>query len=241
MTAARKQKKLKRDILRIVLVVAFFAAVAYVLQLPAVRSELLDIEKLRRDLQGYGVASYLYFFLAASVLTGVGVPRLWVSAAAGGLYGAVLGVVLAQFASTVGATVNFYIGRFALRGPIRRRLPARLRVWYDRFGENGFRWLLYLRLFPLSNATVTNLVCGASEMRVRDFLAATLLGYLPFTVAFALFGSSAAKGKPWQMLLGTVLFAAVFGLRWWYKRSRVSPESDEENELPPPAPEAASR
>ncbi len=219
-----KRSKLVNDILRIVGVTVFFAVVAYVLQLPYVRTEILDIQQWRTFSQSYGRAGQLVLVGIFGLATGCGIPRLWISAAAGALYGAVVGSVLAQVATLLGATINFFIGRWALRGPFKRLLSGRFKVWYDRFGENGFRWIFYVRLFPLGNATLVNLVSGASKVRYLDFLAATFLGYLPFTIVFALFGSSAAKHKTSQLILGTVLFTLVVFGRWLFRRLRTVEE-----------------
>lgn len=239
MSDRKPRPKLKRDITRVVVVTFFFAGVAWVLQHPAIREEVLNIDHLR----GRFRERKLLFMLVGAAVTGVGFPRLWLAAIAGTLYGALLGTGLALAASLGGAVLNFCIGRWALRGPIRRFLAAprvkesrfairqRLARLYHGTQEHGFRWVLYARLFPLSNATLVNIVCGASKTRLGDFVLATAIGYLPFTLVFALFGSSAAKQKPMQLGLGTVLFILVLAGRWALKRrtSDVSSQLEEED------------
>jgi uncharacterized membrane protein YdjX (TVP38/TMEM64 family) len=210
---------LKRDIARVVIMVLVFAGVAYALTLPAVR-EQIDVGKIRGWAQGHGWHGTLFFIVLSSCLTGIGIPRLWISTAAGAIFGAALGTVIGHFSSMLGATLNFYIARFVLRGPIERHMPARVRIWYDRFNENGFRWLLYMRLFPLSNATFTNTVGGISRMSYGQFFAATFIGYTPLTLVFALFGSSAAKHNYWQLAFGGIIFVSVLVGRSLYERWR---------------------
>lgn len=60
-------------------------------------------------------------------------------------------------------------------------------------------------------------------MKFRDYLAATTIGYLPFTIAFATLGSSAAKQNTWQLVGGLLLFAAVALGQWMWDRSRKNP------------------
>jgi uncharacterized membrane protein YdjX (TVP38/TMEM64 family) len=203
------RRKTLSDAVRIALVLAFFLALGYVLSLEPVRAELFDVERHRRRVDEHGFLGALVFIGAAGLLTGLGVPRLWISVAAGGLFGAVVGIILGHFSSLLGATLNFLIARWILRGPIKRRMPDRMKVWYQRFNRHGFRNLLYLRLFPLSNATVTNVIGGVSSMRYRDFIAATFIGYLPLTIVFAVFGSSAAKQQGWQFAVGAVLLVIL--------------------------------
>jgi len=197
------------DILRVTLLTVFFGAAAYALHLPEVRERIFDVDEWRARAAAFGGADWLAILAAFAAANACGIPRRWISAIAGGLYGPVHGVILAQTATMIGATANFFMARWLLRDVIRRRLPPRLLAWHDRFGENGFRWVFYIRLFPLGSATVVSLVSGTSVIPFSRFAAATFLGYLPYTVAFALFGSSAAERKLWQLLLAAALFAVV--------------------------------
>ena len=216
----KQQTKLIKDILRIFLVGIFFVVLVVVLQHPFVRERIFDVQGWRQRSQSMGQSGIYYFFSLFSLANSLGVPRLWICAIAGGLYGALNGILISFPATVLGASVNFITGRWMLRGPLKRRLPARMLSWHDSYAEKGFYWLLLLRLFPLSNAMLVNLISGASKMRFRDFLGATIIGYLPFTISFALFGSSAAKGKWSQFFWGLLLFIAVVLGRLIYRKSR---------------------
>lgn len=207
-----------RDVMRIIAVTAFFGSVIYILQLPHVRQDLFDVTRWRESTRSFGRAAWLFIMGAFVIANTCGVPRIWISAIAGGLFGAFEGSIIAQLATLSGAILNFFTGRWLLQGLIVRRLPARFRIWQERFGENGFRWIFYIRIFPFSNATAVNLMSGASPVRFGDFVAATFLGYLPFTITFALFGSSVAKQKIFQLVFAAVLFSAVILLRLLYQR-----------------------
>lgn len=215
----------------------FFVGVALLLKNPYLRSRLFDIETIRRDLDGAGLFGAAVFVGVASLINALGIPRMWVCAVAGSLYGAVEGGALGLVATLSGSTLNFIAGRSLLRGPIKRNIPRRLRHWYTAFNNHGFRAILYLRLFPFTNATLTNLLGGASTMKYRDYLAATAIGYLPFTIAFATLGSSAAKQNGWQLALGLALFAAVALGQWYWtarRRQRHEAAITSSHELAPP-------
>ncbi len=216
----KDKAKLVKDIVRIATVALFFVALIVVLEHPFVRTRIFDVENWRSSSQAMGTAGGASLFILFSLANAMGVPRLWICAIAGGLYGAAQGIAVAYPATIIGATINFFLGRWMLRGPLKRRLPARINQWQDRLTENGFYWLLFMRFFPFSNGTMVNLISGASRMRFRDFQAATWIGYLPFTITFALFGSSAAKGAWHQFGWGLLVFCAVIGARWLYGRKR---------------------
>lgn len=173
------------------------------------------------DLGGSGI---LVIGCVLAFANACGFPRVWICAIAGALHGAYLGALIAQIATLLGATLNFFVAKWLLRELIRRRLTGRFKIWYDHFGEKGFYWVLYIRLFPLGNATITNLISGASRMRFLDFLTATFLGYIPLTVIFALFGSSASLKKPLQLFVGFVLFIALAAGQWIYRKHSMKKE-----------------
>ena len=216
----KQQAKFIKDIFRILFVGVFFITLVLVLQHPYVRERIFDVQNWRQRTQSMGEVGVYYFFSVFVLVNSLGVPRLWICAIAGGLYGALNGILVAFPATILGASINFIAGRWLLRGPLKRRLPARMLNWHDSFAERGFYWLLLLRLFPLSNAMLVNLISGASKMRFRDFCGATVIGYLPFTITFALFGSSAAKGKWSQFFWGLLLFIGIVIGRWIYRKGR---------------------
>jgi len=222
MSSPHRTKRLLKDLGRVALVAGIFGATAYVLSLPHVREQVLDIDHVRTSLRQSGPWGLLLFTLVSGLAVGLGVPRLWVSAFAGALFGAVLGTIVGQLASMCGAIITFYIARLLLRSVLLRRMPDRLRVWYDRFNKHGFFWLFYIRLFPFANATVTNLVGGVSQVSLKTFLLATFLGYLPETIIFAVFGSSAAKSDYVQFAIALIalLVFLVFERSWQYVRNR---------------------
>jgi phospholipase D1/2 len=85
-----------------------------------------------------------------------------------------------------------------------------------------------LRLLPVAPFSVVNLVAGASEMRIRDFLLGSLIGMLPGLALMTVFGDrlGAWLRRPDAanlMILGGVTLAAValaVALRFWSRRRR---------------------
>ncbi|MGC8841343.1 MAG: TVP38/TMEM64 family protein [Candidatus Sumerlaeaceae bacterium] len=230
MTPSKPKQRWLKDALRILLVAAIFGTTAYVLSLPQVRTEFFDVAHVRNLIQSRGQTGLLLFIAVAALVIGLGVPRLWVSALAGGLFGASMGTVVGQLASILGAIITFYIARFILRSVLVRRMPPRMRVWYDRINRRGFFWLFYIRLFPFANATVTNLIGGVSQVSLGTFLIATFLGYLPETIIFAIFGSSAAKKDSVQFAIafGALVVFLAIERTWQYLRKRRGALAQEE-------------
>ncbi len=206
-----RSSKRRNDLLRLLAIAAFFAALMVLLGHPGFREKVFDIERVRGGVQSGGWRAHTAFLATAAVGVAVGVPRLWICAVAGSLYGALLGTAFAQAASLIGAAIGFGAGRWLLQGPASRLLPARLVKWRDRFQANAFYWVLCLRLIPISNAGATNIFCGAMRVPFSPYLAATFLGQMPYAIGFALMGSSAAKENSVQFLAGLAVLALIFG------------------------------
>ncbi len=228
------RRKFAADLLRILGIAAFFIAAAWLLHFEPVRTRLTDVRHLRNELQmDYSVAgrvkSWAIFIGAGAALVAIGVPRLWVSAAGGAIYGAALGTALALAASMGGAVIDYQLGKSLLGGVARRRLGGRVQVWAGRLRENGFWWTLYGRLFPLANSTLMNLLCGTCRVQFRHYLGATLIGFFPLTVVFAMFGSGGAKGNYSQVLVGCALMFVTFLVQRQMRRFRPHSGSCEQN------------
>lgn len=209
-----------KDIVRLAIVGLFFGFAALILNNSYIKQQLFDIDAVRSSLSGSVWNGAAVFTGVASLLNAIGVPKLWICVAAGTLFGAMAGIPIGYTASLIGSASNFFMGRYLLRGPVNRHMPRRLRHWYNAFNNNGFRTILYLRLFPFTNATLTNIVGGASQISFRDYISATAIGFLPFVITFSILGSSAAKQNGWQLFIGLALFAVVVGGQWGWSRLR---------------------
>ena len=140
------------------------------------------------------------------------------SGAAGAIYGALLGTVLALAAAMIGAATVYGMGRSLLGDMVNRRLKnGQLALWHRRFQENAFWWVLYGRLFPFSNATFKSLLCGCCRVPFSPYLRASFLGFIPLTFVFAAFGSGSMKGDIHQILLGFLLLLVALFARLFFK------------------------
>ncbi len=212
----------RSDLLKLFAIAAFFAAVMVLLRHPTFREKVFDIEMVRGGLQSGGWRAQTIFLAVAAAGIALGVPRLWVCAVAGSLYGALLGAAVAQLASLIGAALGYGAGRWLLQGSASRLLPARLVKWREKFQANAFYWVLCLRLIPISNAGATSIFCGALRVPVGPYLAASFLGQLPYAIGFALMGSSAAKENAVQFAAGLAVLALIFGAGKIYAQLRGS-------------------
>lgn len=140
----------------------------------------------------YALATALSF-PAASVLTIFG----------GFLFGWLAGGIMTAFAATLGASVLFLAARSAFGASLRERAGGWVSRFSDGFRENAFSYLLILRLAPVFPFFVVNIAPALFEVKLKTYVAATFLGILPGTFAYAYLGtgidsvfrSAAAAGR----------------------------------------------
>ncbi len=151
----------------------------------------------------------LFGLLAAHGLL-LPVPATALTVLAGAAFGPVAGLAVSWVGNVVGAVLAWGVARRFGPG-LRARLPA---AWRARLAAaahgRAFTVVLAARLLPWLPLAPVSWACGAMDVPLAPYLAATALGVLPETAVLAWFGSSAGLG-----LLGA---AAAAVLVWWLWR-----------------------
>lgn len=133
------------------------------------------------------LAAYIGIYFVSVALSLPGATILTV--AGGAVFGTVSAALAAMIGATAGATVLFFVAKTALGEWLARRGGSLAERLAGDFREDAFNYILFLRLVPLFPFWIINLVpalCGAS---VTHFVAATAIGIVPATFAFALLGA----------------------------------------------------
>ena len=133
------------------------------------------------------LAAFLALYVAAVALSIPGAVFLTVSA--GILFGWLLGGLAALAGATIGATIVFLIARSALGDYVQRKAGPRLVKLAEGFKADAFSYLLFLRLVPVFPFWLVNLAPALLGVRLGTFVAATALGIVPATFAFAFVGA----------------------------------------------------
>jgi uncharacterized membrane protein YdjX (TVP38/TMEM64 family) len=107
----------------------------------------------------------------------------------GMIFGALVGGLTAIVGATVGVTVIFLIAETAFGGWLIRRAGRRVESLATGFRADAFNYLLFLRLVPVFPFWLVNLVPALCGVGLTTFVAATALGIIPGTFAFAFFGA----------------------------------------------------
>jgi uncharacterized membrane protein YdjX (TVP38/TMEM64 family) len=191
--------------------------------------------------RGHGVNGALLFLLMGGILTAIGLPRQIIAFLAGYAFSVGLGTLLGALAALLGCMLSFGYARFFGRGLLRARLGERAGR-FDRFiHDHPFSMTVLIRLLPAGSNLLTNLVAGISSIRPVYFFAASLLGYLPQTLVFALVGSGVhiAPALKLALAIGLFLISGILGV-WLYRRFRHGQSLDDQIDAALDVPETLS-
>jgi len=149
------------------------------------------IETLVATHRSVAILVFIAVYAAAVALSFPGAALLTV--AGGMIFGALAGGLAAVTAATLGATAIFLITKFAFGGVagchwVRRAGPLGEKLAAG-FRKDAFCYLVFLRLVPLFPFWLVNLVPAPAGVGLVPFVAATALGIIPATFAFAFFGA----------------------------------------------------
>jgi pyruvate/2-oxoglutarate dehydrogenase complex dihydrolipoamide dehydrogenase (E3) component/uncharacterized membrane protein YdjX (TVP38/TMEM64 family) len=134
------------------------------------------------------------FFLLYVVVTALSLPGAAIlTLAAGALFGLVEGLLVASFASTVGATLAFLVSRYLLRNTIKQRFPERLDAIDAGVEKEGGFYLFTLRLVPVFPFFLINLLMGVTAIKSWTFYWVSQVGMLAGTFVFVNAGTQLAQ------------------------------------------------
>lgn len=151
-----------------------------------------DVQTVRDWAATAGWVAPLVFVLLYAGLTVVLVPGSVLTLAAGLLFGAGLGSVVAVVGATTGATMAFVLARTIGRRPAERLISGRA-ARVDRWlGDRGLVAVVTLRIVPLVPFAISNYAAGLTAVRLGDFVIGTAVGIVPGAVAYTVLGANVA-------------------------------------------------
>ncbi|MGB8338858.1 MAG: TVP38/TMEM64 family protein [Burkholderiales bacterium] len=156
----------------------------------------LDSIKQNRDLllnytRDHYALALVGAFLIYTASTALSLPGgIVLSLMCGFLFGRWGGTGLIVCAATLGAALVFLAARYLFADAARKRLGSFGEKINQGFTENGFNYLLFLRLVPLFPFWLVNLAPAFTNMKLPTYVAGTALGIIPGSFVFANLGQS---------------------------------------------------
>jgi pyruvate/2-oxoglutarate dehydrogenase complex dihydrolipoamide dehydrogenase (E3) component/uncharacterized membrane protein YdjX (TVP38/TMEM64 family) len=175
------------------------------------------------------VAGFFGLYVAATALSLPGAAIL--TLAAGAIFGLWEGILIASFASTIGASLAFLSSRYLLRDWVKARFGARVAAIDGGIARDGAFYLLTLRLIPVFPFFLVNLAMGVTAMRLLTFALVSQAGMLLGTIVYVNAGTQLAGIESTSdilspALIGSFVLLGLFpllakALVGWWRRRRI--------------------
>jgi pyruvate/2-oxoglutarate dehydrogenase complex dihydrolipoamide dehydrogenase (E3) component/uncharacterized membrane protein YdjX (TVP38/TMEM64 family) len=145
----------------------------------------LNQQQLADFIQQNWLQAFIGYFLLYVVVTALSLPGAAIlTLGAGALFGLGWGLLLASFASTIGATFAFLVSRFLLRDWVKTTFSNKIKAIDEGIAKDGAFYLLSLRMVPLFPFFVINLVMGVTGIRTFTYYWVSQVGMLIGTVVY---------------------------------------------------------
>jgi phospholipase D1/2 len=195
-------------------------------------SDYTDIGYVASVISKYAQSAFAPLFAVAAFVLGglVAFPVIVLIAATAAALGPWIGGLSAVAGVLLSSLLLFMIGRFLGHKRLQSLLGVRaLRVQRRIIGQ-GVVAVAMIRMVPIAPFSLVNLLAGASQLRLSDFLIGTILGMAPGIITMAALGSQIADfatNASWSnaLLLGLTIvlwiatcLAVQFVVTWWNGR-----------------------
>ncbi|HSM40087.1 MAG TPA: VTT domain-containing protein [Afifellaceae bacterium] len=150
-------------------------------------------EMLRAFVEGnFAMAAigYVLIYIVAVAFSFPGASFLTIGG--GFMFGWFIAGILTAIAAPIGATIIYLVARSAvgnfLIDMMKRKAGPRIRQLAEGFEEDAFSYLLSIRLAPIFPFWVINIAPAIFNVPLGTYFAATVIGILPGTFAYAFLG-----------------------------------------------------
>ena len=160
------------------------------------RLPLPEVSQLREWSSDLGPWFVVAFFVAYSTIPVLPVPRTAFTYSAAFLFPPEIAIPLSLGGVAVSSSIAFWVGRrFGYSRLTNFRANPRIRILDEHLARRGWAAVLSLRMVPAVPFAVLNFAAALSSIRFFPYLAATVAGSAPNTVAVILLGESVSTGS----------------------------------------------
>lgn len=145
--------------------------------------------ELLQSVENNPVLSALIFSIAYIATVALSLPIASLLTLLGGfLFGVALGATLIVFSASIGASIIFLVAKTAVGESLRKKAGPFYNKVADNMQENGFQYMLFMRLVPVVPFFIANILPALFNIKLRDFFITTLFGIIPGTVVYTNIG-----------------------------------------------------
>jgi uncharacterized membrane protein YdjX (TVP38/TMEM64 family) len=172
--------------LAVLVVAAFLAAVQF---LPVARW----LTEFQAYVRAAGPLGYVIYAAGYGIIA-LAFPASVLTLGAGAIFGVVAGTIVVLAGATITATLAFLLSRTVLRKRVEAMLARnpKFRAVDVAVAREGPKIVLLVRLAAVFPFLVVNYAFGLTGIRLGPYLAASVLGMIPGTIAFVYLGAAGA-------------------------------------------------
>ena len=209
MSTDQKRRTLKFILL--VIMVSLIAGFYYLagdnpLTFEGIKQQQSELQILYRDHSGIFVASLFLIYVIATAFSLPAATLL--TLLSGATLGFVNGLLLASFASSIGATLAFLMARFIFGEKLKTKFSEQLPQFHQGFKDEGAFYLFALRLTPVFPFFMVNLLMGLLPITTWRFYWVSQVGMLAGAAVFVYAGTQIAKIEQLSDIASPTLFIA---------------------------------
>ena len=177
-------------------------------------------------------AALIYIIITVISCVALALPGITFAVFAGMIFGPFLGIVFCLFATTIGASIAFLVGRFFLKDAIKPLVEKNKylkKLLFDESGNSDMILLMITRLVPIFPYNLQNFAYGITHIGFWKYTIYTFVFMLP-GVAFITIGAAGltAESNKWMYFtIAGILFAAVFLIGYILQKKHLGTVSKE--------------
>lgn len=207
MSQSTTRESLKQSIVLLAVAIGIGAALYFI----AKHAGFTDLLYLRELIESQGAYAPIIFILIMAVAIVISpIPSLPLTISSGFIWGPVLGTVYSVTGAMIGAIISFLIARKFGREVIQRLLKQDIDFCDMCAGKSMFWIVLISRVFPFFQFDIVSYGAGLTNMRLRSFAIATLIGMIPTTYLFIRFGYLLSTPSWIGITISLVLILGIF-------------------------------
>ncbi len=206
--------------------------------------QYLTLESLKEN-RGWLLSFYqknemgtIFGFLIIYIITmALAIPAAPIMTLGAGLvFGPWLGTFLVNMGDTLGAILGFIAARFFIRNWLENKFQSSIAAFNKKIEKDAGKYILFVRMVPIMPFFMVNILSGLTQISLRTFALATLLGSLPITFIFVGAGNRLATINSMEeiatpesmgilLALGLAIIAPGLYNNWKQKKSKIEPEA----------------
>lgn len=178
-----------------------------------------DVQRMAEVLQSYGPWAMVISFVLDVLINALGfLPSIFFSTANGLLFGVVPGIIISWLAETVGVVLSFMIMRYILRDTAHKVIEkSEFLLKVDDFsGKNGLVMMLFARSIPYFPSGIITALGAISQISLRDYIIANLVGKFPSTALEVIVGHDAVllQDNLGRLTIVILVASVIYFLVW---------------------------